>query len=129
MGGELSRSSLVCRDREGQTNRNAVVQNARLHNSKVRRLQAVRVSVCLLDWLCENVAVSVGNNVVAASERRGKRISSVAGLQWPAWSSAGPAEHTKDNQRGQNMDRVSITAKQRHFYQNGDGLTKSQNHK
>lgn len=46
-------------------------------------------------WVCESVVVSVCDAVRAVTggpgQRGGKKTTSAAGSQWPAWSSAGPA--------------------------------------
>ena len=50
------------------------------------------------DWVCGSIAASVCDAVKVVTwglEQRGeRRTTSAAGLQWLAWSSAGPVTHT-----------------------------------
>lgn len=49
-------------------------------------------------WVCESVVGTVCDAVRAVTggpeQRGGRKTTSAAGWQWPAWSSAGPATHT-----------------------------------
>lgn len=48
------------------------------------------------DWVCVTVMGCLCDVRVVTGEQEppaGRRITSAAGLQWPAWSSAGPAVH------------------------------------
>lgn len=49
--------------------------------------------------MCRSAAVTVCDAVmvqtVELESQEGKKTTSAAGWRWPAWSSAGPATHTK----------------------------------